>query len=875
MIEFRSDTWSSDENPVTLWNGWDSFYGPLGIDDVQVAGSNLSPPLAQGFDFEDGLQGWVPGHCAGVGSYFGVAPLSQYAIADPCFCALSGNVVELHDDSYQHPEGQHERALSPVIDRVADLGDPGYLEYTKILADWVQYTDLPLANGVLFRPGWSYYPWEDPQVPGLIGWSPRVGLATAFYGPDPAGCDNWRSIGTDWGLPADCQKVRFIFEIFGSCEEFGIDPCSGVTNFSPLIDNLQVRTIRAPDAPMLSFVPGCEYQDGFGQSAGGFLSRTDPGNADVTQNVRAFHPDLPARLGDSLAVSGPYPGTQSQWEAKLWFRLARRGPGQNTNALYNSWKGALLAAKGIDFFTGPNPPFTWGQMDSVESGSSVRRDRFCSQFRDGPSPGGLNLPPDPNYNWGGGGEQAEGNEIIPDLALTPGTMIQYFVTANFIADPSECSYLPDTSGGNFGEFEILPSYRLADGDYRFPGFLYVDASNRASDQKRIEAALWDLHSGGAGPIPEPRPWDRYDYADAAWSLSAPFARQPGGNSGATVYQLLGYRSILFDLGTSPSGSTAERDWIGLEQWLASVTCGASHRVQALYLSGSSMPQVIDELRPAFLDQSLGATSVCDSYSDPGCPPGEVENDENFCVRLEPSSTCQTTPQIPMDVQGNWCPVKTPFGVLGVTGTGAGNLVNGNAGSGGTTEFAQVRNDRESSEVRYRSIINGFHLGSLAARAGDDPAAECPSDSASVVEAIRAELGTAFAWLSCRDLAADPLVRDPCTYYPPHEVCPVSDVASDPAAVPMVNSLGASRPNPAGARTVISYSLAKDGPARLEIFSVDGRRVRVLADEVQKAGVHQADWDGTDGSGHRVGAGIYWSRLQIGSWTSDRKMVVLR
>jgi serine protease AprX len=92
---------------------------------------------------------------------------------------------------------------------------------------------------------------------------------------------------------------------------------------------------------------------------------------------------------------------------------------------------------------------------------------------------------------------------------------------------------------------------------------------------------------------------------------------------------------------------------------------------------------------------------------------------------------------------------------------------------------------------------------------------------------------------------------------------------------MVNSLSASRPNPIDVRTVVSYSLAADGPARLDIFSVEGRRVRTLIQATQKAGFHQASWDGTDDGGNPVGAGIYWSRLQVGTWTSDSKMVLLR
>jgi hypothetical protein len=875
VFEFWSDSGVSDEGDSLEIR--DSFYGPFGVDDVVVDGSNLDPPIARVFDFEDGLQGWTASHCPGVGSFLGSAPLSQYVLSDPCSCTLAGNVLEMHDAVNQHPDGQHERAISPIIDRAGDLGDPGYLAYNRVFAEWDQYQDLPKEDGVFFRVGWSYYPYEDPEVPGLVTWSPRVGPMGFHYTGDTPECYRWRDIGTnDLTLPPDCRQVRCIYEIYSSCNAFGVFVCSGVTNFTPLVDNFRVRMTDVPHAPVLSFAAGGRYQDGFSQSSYGTLNTTDPGNADITFNVRMDQTGLPARLGDSLVVSGPFSTAQTQWEAKLWFRLARRGPGQGTNALYNTWKTSLLAAKGIDFFTVPNPPFTWGCMDSVEVYGHAQRNQYCSQFRDGPSPGGQNLPPDPNYNWGGGGEQAEGNEIIPDLALTPGTMVQYFVTSNFTSEPTEYFYLPDTAGGNFEEFEILPSFRTADGDSRFPGFLYIDASDHASDQERIEAALWSLYAGGDGPIPEPRPWDRYDYADAFSSWKASFYRQSGGNNGASLYQLLGYRSILLDMGAAPySGGTAARDWMGLQQWLTSVACVGNHRLQALYLSGNNIAQTIDDLYPLLLEPTLGARAVCDEYNVLGCPTGEVDNDENVCVRLESAGPSPAPPQFPMDVYGSWCPAKIPFGVLSTSGTGVGNLRYHKVGSTVTTEFAQVRNDRENTTDHYRSIISGFNLGNLTARDGDDPSAECPSDVTTTVAAIRAELETAFGWLTCRDIAADPLVWNPCNNYsPPFEICP-SNATPDPAAEVMVNSLSASRPNPAGPRTVIAYSLAADGPARLDIFSADGRRVRALFQEMQKAGSHDVSWDGTDDGGGPVGAGIYWSRLQAGNWTSNRKMVVLR
>ncbi len=38
----------------------------------------------------------------------------------------------------------------------------------------------------------------------------------------------------------------------------------------------------------------------------------------------------------------------------------------------------------------------------------------------------------------------------------PGSRIEYFFTSNYFATPNNLYYLPDTTGGNFFEFEVLP-----------------------------------------------------------------------------------------------------------------------------------------------------------------------------------------------------------------------------------------------------------------------------------------------------------------------------------------------------------------------------------------------------------------------------------
>lgn len=167
VLEVQSDGGCSDEDGVS---GWDARYGAFGADDVVIDGANLIPPAPVAYGFETDLEGWTAGHCPGVGSYFGVAPLGLYGLPDYCECGMAGNVIEFHDDDRTHPNGQYEMATSPIFDR-EDLG-PDYLDYNVILGE-AQVSASAFEWGLYYRIGWSYYPYEVPDARG--SWAGRLG----------------------------------------------------------------------------------------------------------------------------------------------------------------------------------------------------------------------------------------------------------------------------------------------------------------------------------------------------------------------------------------------------------------------------------------------------------------------------------------------------------------------------------------------------------------------------------------------------------------------------------------------------------------------------------------------------------------------------
>jgi len=83
------------------------------------------------------------------------------------------------------------------------------------------------------------------------------------------------------------------------------------------------------------------------------------------------------------------------------------------------------------------------------------------------------------------------------------------------------------------------------------------------------------------------------------------------------------------------------------------------------------------------------------------------------------------------------------------------------------------------------------------------------------------------------------------------------------------------PNPFNPTTTIRYSLPEAADIELAVFGVDGKMIRVLENEAKPAGTFEATWDGRDAFGNPVASGVYFYRLNAGSFTETRKMVLMK
>ena len=83
------------------------------------------------------------------------------------------------------------------------------------------------------------------------------------------------------------------------------------------------------------------------------------------------------------------------------------------------------------------------------------------------------------------------------------------------------------------------------------------------------------------------------------------------------------------------------------------------------------------------------------------------------------------------------------------------------------------------------------------------------------------------------------------------------------------------PNPFNPETELVIELPEPGPIRVEVFDLQGRRVKLLADGFYMQGLHKMRWNAQDAHELPVAAGVYWARLSAGARREAHKMVVLR
>ncbi len=83
------------------------------------------------------------------------------------------------------------------------------------------------------------------------------------------------------------------------------------------------------------------------------------------------------------------------------------------------------------------------------------------------------------------------------------------------------------------------------------------------------------------------------------------------------------------------------------------------------------------------------------------------------------------------------------------------------------------------------------------------------------------------------------------------------------------------PNPFNPTTTLTFELPKQMKVQLVVFDVLGRKVTELVNGVQRQGIHQVVWNGSDSHGRPVSSGVYFYRMITENYERTMKMILMR
>jgi hypothetical protein len=89
-------------------------------------------------------------------------------------------------------------------------------------------------------------------------------------------------------------------------------------------------------------------------------------------------------------------------------------------------------------------------------------------------------------------------------------------------------------------------------------------------------------------------------------------------------------------------------------------------------------------------------------------------------------------------------------------------------------------------------------------------------------------------------------------------------------LPKAFSLAQNYPNPFNPVTKINFAIPKQGFVTLKVYDVLGREVNTLVNEVKQVGSYSVDFDGSS-----LASGVYFYRLESGSFTDIKRMILVK
>lgn len=102
-----------------------------------------------------------------------------------------------------------------------------------------------------------------------------------------------------------------------------------------------------------------------------------------------------------------------------------------------------------------------------------------------------------------------------------------------------------------------------------------------------------------------------------------------------------------------------------------------------------------------------------------------------------------------------------------------------------------------------------------------------------------------------------------------------DGIADAGSVPTRYALEQNHPNPFNPYTTLKYQIPQECHMTLKIYNTLGREVKTLIEKQQSPGYYAVQWDGRKEVGTEVSSGIYFYRIQAGTYVQTKRMLLLK
>jgi hypothetical protein len=94
-------------------------------------------------------------------------------------------------------------------------------------------------------------------------------------------------------------------------------------------------------------------------------------------------------------------------------------------------------------------------------------------------------------------------------------------------------------------------------------------------------------------------------------------------------------------------------------------------------------------------------------------------------------------------------------------------------------------------------------------------------------------------------------------------------------IPEEYSLSNNYPNPFNPSTTFTYDIPEVSDVQIHIYNLLGKEERILVHKQQVPGRYTETWNGTDEKGQKLPSGVYFMRMQAGTYTSMKKLTLMR